>query len=100
MPSIFLRDIYTNDLSIENGDNEQIDLFKRFNSFNKSRKSSEKITFLRNVKIFLKAKEDVLNSFKRNLFPVVSDTTLYSTPRETSINEDSILNEILNDEKV
>ena len=47
----------------------------------------------------LKAREDVLNSFKSNLFPIISDTTPYSTLRETSINEDSFINEIINDAK-
>ena len=30
----------------------------------------------------------------------MSDTTSYVTPRETSINEDSFINEILNDKQV
>ena len=99
MPSIFSRDIYTDNLSIENADNEQNDLCKMFGNLNKGTKSSEKISFLKNVKILLKAREDVLNSFKSNLFPVMSDTTPYATPRETSINEDSFINEIINIEK-
>ena len=37
---------------------------------------------------------------KSNLFPIMSDTTPYVTPRETSINEDSFINEILNDKQV
>ena len=49
MPSIFLRDIYKNILSIENADNEQSVLFKIFGNLNKERKSSEKIFFLKNV---------------------------------------------------
>ena len=93
----FQRDIYTNDLSIENADNEQSDLFKMFGNLKKERKPSEKISLLKNVKILLKAKEDVFNSFKSNLFPKMSDTTPYATPRETSINEDSFINEIKND---
>ena len=39
LSSIFLSDIYTNDLSIENDDNEQSDLFKRFGNLNKCRES-------------------------------------------------------------
>ena len=64
LPSIFLRDIYTNDLSIENADNEQRGLFKKFSNLNKGRKSYKKTSFLKNVKTLLKAREDVLNSFK------------------------------------
>ena len=70
-----------------------------FGNLNKSRKSSEKISFLKNVKLLLKAREDVLNSFKSSLFPIMSHTTPYATPRETSINEDYFINEIINDEK-
>ena len=83
MPSICLRDIYTNDLSIENADKEQNDLFKMFGNLNKGRKSSEKIYFLKNAKILLKARADILNSFKSNLFPIISDTTPYTTPDTT-----------------
>ena len=99
LPSIFLRNIYTNNLSVEDADNEQSDLYEMFNNLNKGRKSSEIVSFLKNVKILLKAREDVFNSFKSNLFPTMSDTTLYSTPRETSINEYFFINEIMNNEK-
>ena len=51
-----------------------------FGNLNKGRKLSEKkISFLKNVKILLKAKEDVLNSFESNLFPIMSDTTSRET---------------------
>ena len=42
-----------------------------FVNLNKGRKSSEKIYFLKIVKILLKGKEDVLNSSKSNLFPTI-----------------------------
>ena len=45
MDSVFLRDIYTSDSSIENADNEHTDLFKMFCNLNKGRKSSEKKKF-------------------------------------------------------
>ena len=115
MPSIFLRDIDTNDLLIENADNEQNDLFKMFVNLNKGRKSSEKIPFLKSVKILLKAREDVINSFKSYLFLIISDTTPYATPdttryttsdttlrqtrSETSRLNKNLINEIKNDEK-
>ena len=66
-----------------------------FGNLSKGRKSSEKIYFLKYVKILLKPRGDVLNSFKSNIFPIMSDTT----PRETSINEDFFVNEIKNDKK-
>ena len=56
MPSIFLRDIYENNLSIKYAGNEQRDLFKMFGNLNKRTKSSKK------------AREYVLNVFKSNLF--------------------------------
>ena len=35
IPGIFLRDTYKNNLSIEDSDNEQSDLFKMFGNLNK-----------------------------------------------------------------
>ena len=43
---------------------------------------------LKNVKMLLKAREDVLDSFNSKIFTIMSDTTPYATPKETSINED------------
>ena len=74
MPSIFSRDIYTKNLSIKNADNEQNDLFRLLSKSKKSRKSPQKISYLKHVEVLLKAREDVLNSFKSNLFPIMSDT--------------------------
>ena len=51
------------------------------------------------MKILLKAREDVLDSFKSNLFSTMSDATPSVTPRKTTINEDPFINEIINDEK-
>ena len=65
-----------------------------FINFNKRTKSYEKVSFLKNVNILLKAREDILNSFKNNLFSIMSDTTPYATPRDTSINEDSFVNDV------
>ena len=87
LSSIFLRDIYPNNLSVENSDDEQNDLFKMFGNLNIGKKSSEKISSLENGKILLKAREDVLNCFK-----IMS----YTMPRETSINEESFINKINN----
>ena len=99
MPSVFVRDVYTNDLSIENAINEQSGLFKMFGNLNKGMKLSEKFFFKKNSKILLKAREDVLDSFKSNKFPIISDTTPYATPSDTSIDEDFFINEIINDEE-
>lgn len=68
MPNMFVRDIYKINLSIEDADNEQSDLFKTFSNLNKGRKSSQKIYFLKYLKVLLKARKDVLNGFKSNLF--------------------------------
>ena len=45
MPSIFLRDKYTNDVSIENADNEQNDHFKMFGNLNKAENYQKKFSF-------------------------------------------------------
>ena len=39
--------------------------------------------FLKNVEMLLKVRKDALNSYKSNLFPIISNTT----SRETSVNE-------------
>ena len=65
---MFVRDIYKINVSMEDADNEQSDLFKMFGNLNKGRKSSQKSYFLKYVKVLLKARNDVLNGFKSNLF--------------------------------
>ena len=40
----------------------------------KEEKSIEKISFLENVRILLEARENVLNSFRSNVFPLTSST--------------------------
>ena len=51
------------------------------------------------MKILLRAREDAFNSFKSNLYPIMSNTTSYASPKKTAINKDSFINEIINDEK-
>ena len=75
-------------------------------NLNKGRKSYEKISFLKNVKTFLKAREDVLNNFKSNLFPInnlMSDAAPYATTRHTESEKseliENFIDEIRNDEK-
>ena len=101
-----LIDIYTNDLSKENDDNEQSNLFKKLGNLNKGKKSYEKISFLKNVKTLLKAIQDVLNHFKSNLFPIknsMSDTAPYATTRHKKSEKckliENFIDEIRNDEK-
>ena len=77
LPCIFSRDIYKNNLTIGNADNEQSDLFRVFCNLNKGRKSSEKVSFLKSVTILLKVREDVVDGFKTNLFPIKSENAPY-----------------------
>ena len=88
-----------------------------FGNLNNGRKTSQKIYFLKNVKILLKARENVLNGFKSNIFLInhISDTTPYPTPdstphtapdttsrhtrSETSRPNGNFIDEIINDEK-
>ena len=65
-----------------------------FGNLNNGRKSSEKISFFKNVKILLK-----LLILLILLFPIMSDTKAYAAPGEKSINEDSFIGEIINQEK-
>ena len=48
MPATFLRDIYTNDLSKENADNEQINLFKMLGNATTRHTKSEKSGLIEN----------------------------------------------------
>ena len=68
--------IYTKVLLIENVDNEQNNLFKKYSNLNKGRKLLEKVSFLKIVRVLLKTGKYVLNSFKSNFFPIMSDGTL------------------------
>ena len=65
-----------------------------FGNLNKGRKSSEKISLFKNVNILLK-----LLILLILLFPIMSDTKAYAAPGEKSINEDSFIGEIINQEK-
>ena len=55
-----------------------------FGNSSKGIKSSEKISFLKNVKFY--SKQNVLNGLKSNLFPIESENISYSTPRGSKIN--------------
>ena len=57
-PLYFYESIYTNNLSIENADNEPSDLYEWFSNLKKGRKSSEEISFLKNLEILLKARQE------------------------------------------
>ena len=71
-------------LSIENADYEQRDLFGVLKNLNKGKKPPEKVSFLKDVRTLLEARQDVLNNLESNTFPIKSDTA----HRETSINEE------------
>ena len=85
LPAVFLRDIHTNDFSIENADEEQSDLFRILKSLNKGKKSPEKVSFLKKLGILLEARQDVLNNFKSNIFPI----NCHTIPRESLMGETS-----------
>ena len=70
-----------------------------FDNLNKGRKLSPKISRLRIVKILLKAREDVLNTFKSNLISVTSDTKLMQHLEQHQYMKIFFINEIKNDEK-
>ena len=98
MPAIFFRDMYTNNLSVENADNKQSDLLKMFGNLIKGKKSSEKISFL---KILVKARKDVLNCFESNIFPIkkMPDTTPRHTWSKTPRLNEHFINDIKNNER-
>ena len=63
---IFLRDVYTNDLSIKGVDDKQKNIFKKLGILNKGRRSSEKTSFLKKVESFLKQEKMFLIVVKVN----------------------------------
>ena len=63
---IFLRDVYTNDLSIKGVDDKQKNIFKKLGILNKGKRSSEKTSFLKNVESFLKQEKMFLIVVKVN----------------------------------
>ena len=61
-------DIHSNDLSIENYDQEQIKLSKDVNNISKGEKRIQKIPFMKNLRFLSDARQEVLNNFKSNVF--------------------------------
>lgn len=63
------------------------------NNLNQGKKSDEKVSFLKNVKILFKTREDVPHNFNGNAFPIVnsmsnspSDTKSDTTPQQSIFN--------------
>ena len=63
-----LKDTYTNVLSVENADNEQGNPFRELIELNEGKKSIEIISFIQNILLLLKVRENILHSFKSNFF--------------------------------
>ena len=74
LPIIFLRDIYKNDLSVENANNKQSNPFKELSNTSKAEEPIKNNFFLEKVRILIEARENVLNSLKSNVFPIESST--------------------------
>ena len=88
MPITFIRDLYTNVLSIINAHNEQSNLSKELSDLSKGENWLKK--FFRNFGISPEARENVLNSFKSNLFPIEksisepgSNLSVFNTSKQT-----------------
>ena len=67
MPIIFLINIRTGLLSIEDADKEQCKLFKELNNIYQGEKPIERMYFLKNVGFLLHERGKVLNIFKSNI---------------------------------
>ena len=98
MPTIFIRDIHSKDLSIGNDDREQIKLSKDVNHISKGQKPIQKIPFMKILRFLPDARQEVLNNLKLNLFllekPVskpISEPTpeqlVFYTPKQTKKKE-------------
>ena len=72
----FLRDIHKGYLSLEDADNNESKFATELKNFNKGIKTLEKKSFLNNLGLSFSAREKVLNSFKRRLFPIKNEKLL------------------------
>ena len=57
-------------MSIEGADNKQSNFANELNNFDRGTKTLDKKSFLNNLGLLFSARENVLNSFKRRLFPI------------------------------
>ena len=69
LPIVFLRDIHQRKLSLENVDEEQNQLVNDLEDRSKCKIPVEKRSFLKNAALFLTEREEILNNFKRKIFP-------------------------------
>ena len=90
MPIIFSGNIHTEFLSIEDADEELINLFKELSDINKGKKPIVEKPFLGNRWFLLDAKEKVPNSFESNISPLKNSTpeltpnpAVFDTPKPT-----------------
>ena len=63
-----LRDIHKGNLSLEDADKEQIQLANELNDMSKGKIPIEKGLFLKNAKLVISERENILNNFKDKIF--------------------------------
>ena len=74
VPIVFLIHIHKGNILLETADEEQTYLFNELKSISKS--------FLKNARLFLSAREKILNNFKNKIFPIKnSDKILTPEPQ-------------------
>ena len=78
---IFLMNMHTGFLSVEDIDKEQSKLLKELNDLNKGDKPFENKPFLKSVGFLFDVREKVLNSFKSDIFPI-KNLGKIPTPKE------------------
>ena len=78
-------------LSLEDADEEQIQLANELKDIGKGNVTVEKSPFLRNAVLFISARQKILNNFKGKIFPTRNpepapkpESTVFATPKSTA----------------
>ena len=93
---IFLKDIYEENLSIEDAGKEQRNLLNKLSGENKSKIPVEKRYFLNNIGLFFSASRKIFNSFESKMFLIKNldkipapdpthNPTAFDTPKPTKV---------------
>ena len=66
----FLRNVHKESLSLEDADKKQSQLVNKLKGTGKGKILFEKGSFLKNVVLFIGAREKILNNFKSKIYPI------------------------------
>ena len=79
---MFLRDIHKENLTLKDANEEQSKSFNELKGINKDMKTTEKKSFLNNIRLCLSVRKKLLNKFKRKTFPI-KNLNKMPTPKQS-----------------